>query len=227
MKPKAVFFDMDGVLYDSMPHHASTWTKALAEVGIAYNEADTYQNEGRTSTGTIQLAYRRELNRDATPDEVEAIYKRKTQLVTDLPMANIMPGVTAFIEQLRHQGIAIAVVTGSKQPSLLQRLQRDFGVDPANVVSGSDVVHEKPHPEPYQRALAKCNVLPTEAIVVENAPLGVQSAKAAGIFTIAVNTGPLPDDALWQPGADVVLRGTDQLMQNWSVILDTFGTITP
>ena len=66
--------------------------------------------------------------------------------------------------------------------------------------------HGKPAPDPYLMGLSKAGGLqPWEAIVVENAPLGVRAGVAAQIFTVAVNTGPLPDEALWQEGADLVM----------------------
>ncbi|MFT3739637.1 MAG: HAD family phosphatase [Breznakibacter sp.] len=220
---KAVFFDMDGVLYDSMGHHAHSWSKAFAEAGIRYSEADAYQNEGRTSTGTIQLMYQKHYGRPATPEEVENIYNRKSQLVNEMPKARILPGIQDFINTIRTGGIDIYVVTGSKQPSLLDRLEHDFGVCPSKVVSGKDVTREKPHPEPYLRALEKSGLQPHGAMVVENAPLGVQSAKSARLFTVAVNTGPLPDGTLKDSGADIVLQGTNALQPNWKLIRSLFS----
>ena len=63
--------------------------------------------------------------------------------------------------------------------------------------------------------LKKANISASEAIVVENAPLGVQAARAAGIFTIAVNTGPLKDEVLKEAGADLVLPSMQYLADNW------------
>lgn len=59
------------------------------------------------------------------------------------------------------------------------------------MVTAFDVKYGKPHPEPYLMALQKGGLAPNEAIVVENAPMGVQAGAAAGIFTVAVNTGPI------------------------------------
>lgn len=219
--PKAVFFDMDGILYDSMGHHAQSWTTAFAAKGIPYSEADAYRNEGRTSTGTIQLAYNSHLRRNATEDEVEAIYQHKTRLVTEMAPPQILPGMAEFVRRVQEEGIKVLVVTGSKQPSLLQRLQADFGIAPENVISGKDVTNEKPHPEPYLRALERSKTTPAEAMVIENAPLGVQSAKSAGIFTVAVNTGPLPNEAL--AGADIILSGTIELDAWWEQIKTSAG----
>ena len=99
------------------------------------------------------------------------------------------------------------LVTGSSQTDILQRLQRGYGdsFGPANMVTGADVHRGKPHPEPYLKALECVGMSPSEAFVVENAPLGVRAAVDAGIFTIAVNTGCLPDADLWDAGASLVL----------------------
>lgn len=75
------------------------------------------------------------------------------------------------------------------------------------MVTAFDVKHGKPHPEPYLMGLEKGNKLIShQAIVVENAPMGVESAVAAGIFTIAINTGPLDEQVLWDAGANIVLQ---------------------
>ena len=81
------------------------------------------------------------------------------------------------------------------------------------MVTGFDVKRGKPDPEPYLMGLEKAGVKAEEAIVVENAPLGVESAKGAGIFTIAANTGPLEDNILKEAGADIVLPGLQAVAQ--------------
>ena len=68
---------------------------------------------------------------------------------------------------------------------------------------------------PYLKGLEKCSAAPYEAIVVENAPLGVRAAVAAGIFTVAVNTGPLPDSALLDEGADLVFSRMTLFRDHW------------
>ena len=100
----------------------------------------------------------------------------------------------------------ICVVTGSGQHTLLDKLLADFPglLSEELMVTAFDVTHGKPDPEPYIIGTRKCNVAPWEAIVVENAPLGVRAAHAAHCFTIAVNTGPLPDEMLAREGADLI-----------------------
>ena len=72
------------------------------------------------------------------------------------------------------------------------------------MVTAYDVKYGKPHPEPYLMGLQKAGVAANEAIVIENAPMGVEAGVAAGIFTIAVNTGPLPDQVLLDRGANLL-----------------------
>lgn len=219
-KPKAVFFDMDGVLYDSMKNHAYTWTESFSKVGIDFPQYDAYMNEGRTGPATIQLAFKAHLNREATPQEIKDIYDYKTELMQQAPVAPILPGMQQVLQQAMAAGITVMVVTGSKQPSLIQRLKNDFNVDNKNVVSGFDVKKGKPDPEPYLMALKKSGCQPGEALVIENAPMGVEASVAAKIFTIAVNTGILKPEELSSRGANIVLPGTLALLDIWPRIIN-------
>ena len=129
----------------------------------------------------------------------------------------MMPGAKELMMKIKAEGLKIVVVTGSGQPSLLDRLVNDFDglVSRGLMVTSFDVKHGKPDPEPYLRGLEKAGVKPCEAIVVENAPLGVRAAVAARIFTMAVNTGPLPDKALADEGANVVMPSMQALCDVW------------
>ena len=126
-----------------------------------------------------------------------------------------MSGVTTLLNNVRARGYQRVIVTGSGQLSLLDNLNRHFpGMFTRELmVTAFDVKQGKPFPEPYLMGLQKAGVSAGEAIVVENAPMGVQSAKAAGVFTVAVNTGPLPDEALWEAGADRVFPSMQALTE--------------
>ena len=92
---------------------------------------------------------------------------------------------------------------------MLFRSQRD------HMVTAFDVKYGKPHPEPYLMGLEKAGVQANEAIVVENAPIGVQAGTAAGIFTVAVNTGPLDRQVLLDAGADLLFPSMQALCDDW------------
>jgi len=210
-KINAVLFDMDGVLYDSMKNHAATWILGFSKYDIAFPEKEAYLNEGSTGDFTIKTAIKHICKREATPEEIEGIYAEKTRLMHLRPKADKIPGMQTLMNKIRQSGKKIIVVTGSKQPILLERLQNDFGVNPDEVVSGFDVKHGKPHPEPYLLGLEKANARAEEAIVIENAPLGVKSAIDAGIYTIAINTGPLERTVLFDSGASEVFYKAEEI----------------
>jgi len=214
IKQKAVFFDMDGVLYDSMPNHEYTWCKSFASEGIEFEPQDAYINEGRTGRGTINLVFNKVYKRDATEEEIERIYGLKTQLMAQCPVAPPMPRMREFIDYLRRIGVKTYVVTGSKQPTLIEKLNRDYGFEREDVVSGADVRFGKPDPEPYLIALQRSGYQAMECAVVENAPLGVRAAKAAGIYTIAVNTGKLADEILTNEGCDSLYPSTSAMVED-------------
>lgn len=207
MPIKAVLFDMDGVLYDSMPNHAKAWSTAVTEFGLSMSPHEAYLHEGRTGHGTINILAQRHWGRNATTEEMERIYAAKSALFNTCPEPQPMPGAAQLLQSIRSLGLTIVLVTGSAQHSLLTRLAHDFpGIfSTERMVTAFDVKHGKPHPEPYLMGLEKAGVSASEAIVIENAPLGVEAAHAAGIYTIAVNTGPLSPKVLLDAGADIVL----------------------
>lgn len=219
---KAVLIDMDGVLYDSMRNHTKAWHLTVSERGIACTPEEFYLYEGRTGASTINLFYNREFGRDATGEEIEAMYRRKSELFNAQPKARPMPGAADFLARLQARGLRPVLVTGSGQDSLLEKLNCDYpGVFvPEYMVTAFDVKYGKPHPEPYLMGLQKAGVRPGEAIVVENAPLGVQAGTAAGVFTVGVNTGPLPDGVLWEAGADLLLHSMRELADRIDSLCD-------
>lgn len=208
---KCVIFDMDGVLYDSMKNHEITWKQAFEVEGIEFPGYEAYMHEGRPGRETIAYVFKNYINKEASQQDKDRVYNEKVRLMSKTPLAEKMPVIEELIELLRTNGIAVWVVTGSGQPTLLSRLSRDFGIDDEHIISAKDVTQGKPHPEPYLRAVEGSGFNIGQWMVVENAPLGVRSAKAAGITTIAVNTGVLEDEVLSREGADIVLRDTRSL----------------
>lgn len=222
-QPKAIFFDMDGVLFDSMKNHASAWVSALTEVGLPFSEYEAYMNEGRTGASTIDGVFEREYGRPATEEEKHHIYHLKSTFFEKCGQIEQMPYAIELLQKIKLQKLDIFLVTGSGQASLLESLNHSFPdiFHSDKVVTAFDVKFGKPNPEPYLMALKKSGYQPWEIMVVENAPLGVESANAAGLFTIAVNTGPLNSDVLRNSGANIVLDSIEELYQKWDKILET------
>jgi len=219
--PRAVFFDMDGVLYDSMGSHATAWIEALKQMGLPFTVNEAYLNEGRTGASTIDGVFIKEFGRNATEEEKQTIYLKKSRLFETLKHSEKIPYVTDLLTKIKSQKLEIYVVTGSGQPSLIESLELNFpGVfEKKKMVTAFDVQFGKPNPEPYLIALKKSGLKPWEAVVIENAPLGVESSSKAGLFTIAVNTGPLDPVVLSDSGANIVFDSMKELYDQW----DTFS----
>ncbi len=214
-KIKAVFFDMDGILFDSMPYHAEAWHRAMADFGFEFSLHEAYLHEGRTGDSTIDAVYRKKYGHSASRQTKDEIYALKATYFHQYPEAEQIPDVLEVLRFVKAQGVEIMVVTGSAQTSLLERLQGNFPdiFEEGKIISAFDVEHGKPDPEPYLMALERAGVKANEALVVENAPLGVRAGVAAEIFTIAVNTGILTVDDLKEAGADVVFGNMKQLKE--------------
>ncbi len=224
---KAVIFDMDGVLYDSMPDHDKSWQVAMEELNMQYEPDEFYMQEGRLATSTINTIFNRNLQRDATEGEINAIYERKSGLFKEYNDGAVMPGAKETLEYVKRVGLTPLLVTGSAQPSLLDKLDTNFpGIfNRETMVTAFDVIHGKPNPEPFLMGLRKGgNLEPNQAIVIENAPLGIEAAVGAGIFTIAVNTGPLEDDILLEAGAAVVYDSMVTLLNMLPGIFELAGS---
>jgi len=230
--PRAVLFDMDGVLYNSMPNHARAWVRSMQESGLTMSEADAYRFEGMRGVETIKIIAQRQWGRTISDKESQAIYDLKSHYYAVQPKAEKIEGVVPLMQQLKMMGLKIGVVTGSGQHSLLDKLEEEFAglVTRQLMVTSFDVKQGKPKPDPYLKGMRKCHVKPWQTIVVENAPLGVRAGVAAGCFTIGVNTGPLQRTELEQEGAALVFdRMTDlneqlpELMQ--SIVENNLGVL--
>lgn len=215
--PKAVFFDMDGVLFDSMNFHATSWVKAMSDVNIPFTHYEAYMNEGRTGSSTIDGAFNKVHGRNATEDEKHQIYRSKSKYFESYDASPVMPYALDLLEKIKAQHLEIFVVTGSGQASLLNNLDNNFPniFVKEKMVTAFDVKYGKPNPEPYLMALKKSQLKPWEVLVVENAPLGIESSTGAGLFTIGVNTGILDKKVLSDSGADIVFDSMHDLFKTW------------
>lgn len=204
--PKAVLFDMDGILYDSMPLHAKAWKQVCDYAGIDASEEEFFAYEGRTGASTIDLLFRRQFERGATVEECNELYKYKSRLFSTFPAPGVMPGAQEAVSVVSGHRLPAVLVTGSGQGSLLERLNSDYDGAFSLRVTAYDVKKGKPDPEPFLVGIEKAGVRPWQGIGVDNAPLGVTSSSKAGLFTIGVRTGPLPEGTLEASGADIELN---------------------
>ena len=211
----AILFDMDGVLYDSMPNHSKAWSEAMEKYGMHMSPHDVYMNEGATGHDTVVRISLRDRGYEASAQEIDEIYGYKANLFRNMPEARIMPGALDVFRKAAAAGLKILIVTGSGQKNLIERVQKDFEgyITRDRMVTAFEVTRGKPYPDPYLKGLEIAGVPASEAVVVENAPLGIRAAVAAGIDTIAVNTGPLEDDILIAEGPAMLLHSMNDLSE--------------
>jgi len=224
--PKVVLFDMDGVLYDSMPNHGIAWQRAMKEFGIHFTVEDSYATEGARGVDTIRKYAKAQLGKELTEEEAQKMYDLKAHYFHEMPEAKIFDGVTDLMKKIKDSGVKIGIVTGSAQRPLIERVTHDFGdfVSRDQITTAFDVKRGKPNPDPYLMGLKKAgNYAPSEGIVVENAPLGVRAGVAAGCYTVAINSGPLDDSVLINEGANILFPTIREFADNWEEVLNNIS----
>lgn len=207
---RSILFDMDGVIVDSMPHHADSWIRAFREWGgIELTREDIYRREGMSGAASI-LDILADKGLPVPPEpEIDRLREIKYRIFEEA-VAGIFIGVPILLEMLADADIAMGLVTGSMLRTVRHVLPPHIRSYFRAIVTGSDITHGKPHPEPYLTCLARLGVSPEHALAVENAPMGIRSAKSAGLFCVAIQTTL---DARFLVEADMIVRNHDELRE--------------
>ena len=184
---RAVIFDVDGVLVDSYRAHLRSWQELGQRLGYSLTDEQFAESFGRTSREIIRQYWDPAgTMSDSLVDEhdtwKEACYRRI--IAEDFP---VMKGAVALIDALRDAGLQLAV--GSSAPPenvtvVLDQLDRQqaFGA----IVNKSDVKRGKPDPQVFQLAAQRLGVAADDCAVIEDAPVGIQAATAAGMISVAL-----------------------------------------
>ena len=103
---KAVLFDMDGVIYDSMPNHATSWVKVMRSFGFNMSEEEAYMHEGRKGDDTINIVSKRE-GKEVFADDRKQIYRRKTEIFGSCPEVLPMKGIEELLRLIAGNGLGV------------------------------------------------------------------------------------------------------------------------
>jgi beta-phosphoglucomutase len=182
---QAVLFDYDGVIVDSMGENYIAWKYAFEQSGITITEDAFYALEGM-SPSEITQTLGKQFHLSAP--EYEAIAQTKHAYYKAHNTFRLFPGVFDLLRSLKERHIRIALVTGGILPRVSQEEQGAVLAYFDVIVTSEMVARTKPYPDPYIKALKELGVDAKNAIVIENAPLGITSAHGAGIYCIAVPT---------------------------------------
>jgi beta-phosphoglucomutase len=192
---KGILFDMDGVLIDAMPYHAEAFKIAFKEeVNYDIDKKDVFLLEGKPGSELVKEIFKIiDKNKIEIDNNIaKRISKRKEQVFKEIQKAKSFEGVEDLLKSLNCGNCIKAVVSGASKQEVESLLEKN-GINDFNIkITGEDLKDGKPDPEPFQTALEKLNLKQSEAIIVENAPLGVESAIRAKIrYIVTLNNTPL------------------------------------
>ena len=201
-KYKAVLFDMDGVIIDSMPYHFISWFETLKEYNITISPFDIYEKEGEKCEVCVKRFFKRDkIKCDAKI--IAEVLKLRDKLYKKYFKVHLFSNIEQILIKLKNKGFLLAIVTGSTRQKVVSMLPKKI-LSKFNVIVSADMIKKgKPYPDSYLTAAKKLRVKPKECIVVENAPYGIKAAKSAKMFCIAVTTS-LPKQYLKQ--ADIICK---------------------
>ncbi len=209
----AIAFDMDGTVLDSMPVHLFTWQRTLAPLGIALTAADLYPLEGVPTEPTAQRLTEKFLGRPCPAEEARRLAETKWALFLQVFRPTFVPGMVPLLHDLRGRGYRLGLVTDSARRVVEECLTPAVAGLFDVIVSGDQVSRGKPDPEPYRLAAEGLGFPPGACLAVENAPLGIRSAKGAGMACVALTT-TLPAGQLADAGADQIFADA-QALRAW------------
>lgn len=173
----AFIFDFDGVLVNTMPLHFEAYRGALEKVGVPVDRTEFYDLAGMTGREHI----RHFAKKAGVVVDIEAVYEHKNQLQAQLlHKAQPIEVNLELLRILRAAGVKVAIASGSSSRSVRASMQ-SFNIDADAVVTANDVTRGKPHPDLFLLSASRLGVLPQNCVVVEDSPVGVEAAKAAGM----------------------------------------------
>jgi beta-phosphoglucomutase len=194
MTKPAFVFDMDGTIVDNMAFHMESWLAFFARRGKTY-DPDAFFRE--TAGAQVREILRERLDADIPDDEIAVLAQEKEALYREMyaPHRSAIQGFEDFVTRARADGVKLAVATSAPPANIVFTLdeldlRRHFDA----VVGAADVARGKPHPDVFLKAAEKLGVPPADCIVFEDAPMGVEAARRAGMRTVVI-TSTLPADA--------------------------------
>ena len=213
---KAVVFDIDGTLLDSVDLHARAWVEAFAHFGIETQEADVRRQIGKGGDQLLPVF----VDADRLAREGEAIEAYRSDLFkrSYLAKAKPFPAVKDLLSHVRDAGQTVALASSGKADEV-ENYQKILGItDLVDVVTTSDDAdRSKPHPDIFEAVLNNLPGLPKDAVmVIGDTPYDAQAAAGAGLSTIGVLCGGFPEAELSAAGCIAIYRDPQDLLDGYA-----------
>ncbi|MCK8783019.1 HAD family hydrolase [Roseomonas sp. NAR14] len=211
---RAVIFDVDGTLVDTVDMHAESWARAFAHFGFDVPAAAVRTQIGKGGDELMPVF----LPPEVIERQGEAIESWRKDLFAReyMPKVRGFPDVRALFERVLADGLQ-PVLASSAKGDELEGYKRAAGIADlvAAETSSDDAERSKPHPDIFQAALARAGVAPGEALVVGDSPYDAEAAGKAGIPMIGLLCGGFPADDLRRAGARALFRDPADLLAHW------------
>jgi beta-phosphoglucomutase len=183
----AVLFDLDGVIVDTLHFHYLAWKHMFEKRGGSVSEHTVLLHEGRKSREILPILMN-EAGVTIPPEQQDQFIEEKRAYYRSIVQVRQYPLAFDVIDELKNRGLKVALVTAcalkNMQHSLNSEKQAYFNF----IITGDEIPRAKPFPDPYLAAARQLGVAPAKCIVVENAPLGIESARNAGMYCVAIET---------------------------------------
>src|SRR2546428_2661691 len=217
----ALIFDLDGTLVDTVYAHVFAWQRALAETGLAVDGWRIHRRIGM-SGGLFTRAVARELGREISSEEAEALQRRHGELFRQfLPERRALPGAVELLRALRSANVPHGIATSGRRPEIDRSLEiLDIGQNTI-VVERGDVLRAKPAPDLFLACQQRLGVSVDDCYVVGDAVWDLLAARRARMLCIGLLSGGYGEDELTRAGAFRVYRDPAELHAS----LDELGVL--
>lgn len=183
---QAFIFDFDGVILDSQKHWDRCTLEHFRSLVPTWSEEDNQKQKGMSVSAAYKLLVR---DYGLTHSHDEFLASLDTFVHELYDTSRIIDGIAAFLERLRHMNIPIGIATATQRHWLMPVLEKhDIGRYFDAISSANDVEESKPHPEVYLKTAKELGADPKQCVALEDSTQGLTSAKAAGMFAIALET---------------------------------------
>jgi len=184
---KAILFDLDGVIVDSLHYHYLAWDHMFKEIGGSVTEESIFLSEGMNSFEILPL-FLKKFNVELPIEKHKKFIEDKRNYFRQIVKLIYYPMAFETITKLRDRGYTTALVTACARKNMEKSIDTEHQKLFDFIISGDEVTHSKPDPEPYLIAQKTLGLEISECVAIENAPLGIDSVKNAGIICIAVES---------------------------------------
>ena len=184
---KAILFDLDGVIVDSLHYHYLAWDHMFKEIGGSITEESIFLSEGMNSFEILPL-FLKKFNVELPVEKHKEFIESKRNYFRQIVKLTYYPNAFETIEKLRDRGYTTALVTACARKNMEKSIDAEHQKLFEFIISGDEVARSKPNPDPYLIAQKTLGLEVSECVAIENAPLGVESVKNAGMICIAVES---------------------------------------